>query len=44
MDLYNDKASNPFIQDLITFITSDLVLGIELVRENAISVLHQIMV
>ena len=40
MDFYSDKTNNPFIQDLVTFISSDVVLGMELVRENAISTLQ----
>jgi nucleoside diphosphate kinase len=40
MELYSDKQQNPFIQDLITFVSSDIVVGLELVRENAISVLQ----
>ena len=43
MELYVEKKSNPFIQDLIAFVSSDMVVGMELVRENAISVLQQIM-
>lgn len=43
LELYSDKRNNPFIQDLTTFVSSDMVLGVELVRENAISVLQQVM-
>eukprot|EP00347_Sterkiella_histriomuscorum_P013690 403363739 len=43
LELYADKKNNPFIQDLVNFISSDMVVGLELVRESAISVLQQIM-
>lgn len=43
LELYSDKKSNPFIQDLISFISSDMVVGLEIVRENAISILQSIM-
>lgn len=35
MELYSDKKANPFVQDLVNFIASDMVVGLELVRENA---------
>ena len=40
MDFYHDKSNNPFIQDLVSFVSSDVTVGIELVRENAISALQ----
>lgn len=37
------KANDPFLMDLISFVSSDMVVGLELVRENAISALQQVM-
>lgn len=39
LELYSDKKNNPFINDLTAFIASDMTVGIELVRENALGVL-----
>ena len=43
LELYTEKRNNPFISDLTAFISSDVSVGLELVRENALNVLQQIM-
>lgn len=42
-ELFATQRDNPFIQDLVSFVSQDVVVGLELVRDNAIAKLQQIM-
>lgn len=42
LTLFEERRSDPFIQDTVQYLSEDISVGVEVVRENAIEKLNQV--